>query len=189
MKNNNNKAGKLPTLVILDRDGVINEDSDQYIKSSAEWLPIQGSLRGIKKLKQLKIPVAIATNQSGIARGFFSYAALHDMHQKLFSLLKTDADAIRYIAVCPHGPCDDCDCRKPKTGMLLEISQKLLIELSKSVYFVGDSLKDIQAANQAGCTPVLVKTGKGEKTYQQNPVICQKLLVFDNLQQFVESLL
>ncbi len=177
-----------PQLVILDRDGVINEDSDDYIKSVDEWQPIAGSIEALKKLKQNEIKVAIATNQSGIARGLFDLFDLHQMHQKLYQLLAEDADAICHIACCPHAPDDQCDCRKPDIGMLQEISQKLNIALTPEVYFVGDSFKDVQAALRANCTPVLVKTGKGLKTLAQHQHELAKIMVFDSLQQFVESI-
>ncbi|MBK2123691.1 D-glycero-beta-D-manno-heptose 1,7-bisphosphate 7-phosphatase [Fangia hongkongensis] len=177
-----------PSLVILDRDGVINEDSDQYIKTADEWQPIPGSINAIGRLKAKKIPLAVATNQSGIARGYFSYGTLTEMHNKLFSLLGDAKDAIYYIAICPHGPDDDCRCRKPKIGLCEEISQKLSIPLSQSVYFVGDSLKDIEAAIAANCTPVLVKTGKGVRTLATKSALLDDCLIFDNLEKFVDYL-
>ena len=177
-----------PSLVILDRDGVINEDSDQYIKTAEQWQPIKGSLSAIRRLKEKGIPLAVATNQSGIARGYFSYAILAEMHNKLFSLLGDAKDAVHYIAICPHGPNDGCHCRKPEIGLCEEISQKLSIPLSKTVYFVGDSLKDIEAAIAANCTPVLVKTGKGMRTLATKSVLLDDCLVFDNLEKFVDYL-
>ena len=178
-----------PKLVILDRDGVINEDSDNYIKSAEEWQPIAGSIDAIKKLKQHGIKVAIATNQSGIGRGLFSIVDLGEMHQKLYELLAEDSDAIDHIAYCPHEPGDRCHCRKPNIGMLEEISNKLNIVLTSEVYFVGDSFKDIQAAVSANCTPVLVKTGKGAKTMTQQKKALMGVMIFDNLQKFVESII
>ncbi len=180
---------KKPALVILDRDGVINEDSDAYVKSKDEWQPIVGSIEAIKLLKKHHIPVAIATNQSGIARGLFDLFALHEMHQKLYTLLGQDADAIWHIAFCPHVPEDECMCRKPKVGLLEEISQKLKIPLNKKVYFVGDSFRDIEVAYNAGCIPVLVKSGKGLKTLTTHQEALKEVPVFDNLYQFVESIL
>ena len=178
-----------PELVILDRDGLINEDSDDYIKSSNEWRAIPGSIEAIIKLKENNIKVAIATNQSGIARGFFSCAELDKIHQKLYDSLATNADAIQHIACCPHVPDDFCECRKPKIGLLQEISQLLNIKLSLEVYFIGDSIKDIKAARVAGCTPVLVKTGKGLRTLANYRSEIDGIMVFNNLQQFVEWLI
>ncbi|GGF96638.1 MULTISPECIES: D-glycero-beta-D-manno-heptose 1,7-bisphosphate 7-phosphatase [Cysteiniphilum] len=178
-----------PTLVILDRDGVINEDSDDYIKSADEWQPIPGSIEAIIELKAKKIPVAIATNQSGVGRGLFDLATLMSMHDKLYGLLAEDKDAIKHIAYCPHAPDMDCICRKPQTGMLDEISLKLDIALNPMVFFVGDSFKDIQAARKANCTPVLVKTGKGLKTLAKHQSELAGVMIFDNLQQFVEAVI
>lgn len=178
-----------PKLVILDRDGVINEDSDNYIKSADEWQPILGSIEAIVKLKQKNIPVAIATNQSGIARGLFDLEILMSMHEKLYSLLAEDKDAIKHIAYCPHVPDAHCICRKPRTGMLDEISLKLNIALNPEVFFVGDSFKDIQAARKASCTPVLVKTGKGLRTLAKHQSELENVMIFDNLQQFVEAVI
>ena len=178
-----------PSFVILDRDGVINVDSDSYVKSVDEWMPEIGSIEAIKKLAQLNIPVAIATNQSGIGRGYFSYAEVYKMHAKLLNLLDKDADIIKYISLCPHLPTADCECRKPNTGLLDEISEKLGIQLNKTVFFVGDSLKDIQAARKAKCTPVLVKTGKGKNVYNKHVDELDDCLIYDNLNAFVESIL
>ncbi|WP_119329430.1 D-glycero-beta-D-manno-heptose 1,7-bisphosphate 7-phosphatase [Cysteiniphilum halobium] len=178
-----------PKLVILDRDGVINEDSDGYIKSVDEWQPILGSIEAIAKLKAKNIPVAVATNQSGIARGLFDLETLTRMHDKLYNLLAKDKDAIKHIAFCPHIPDAHCTCRKPQTGMLDEISHKLNIALSPEVFFVGDSFKDIQAAKKANCTPILVKTGKGLRTLAKHQNELKDVMVFDNLQQFVEAVI
>ena len=179
---------KSVSLVILDRDGVINKDSDQYIKSPNDFHAIPGSIEAIKMLHAQKVPLAIATNQSGIGRGFFSYATVCQIHQKLLDLLGNDREAIHYIAMCPHRPGQNCNCRKPKTGMLHEISDKLMIPLNKQVYFVGDSLKDIQAAENAGCTPVLVETGKTNVTVAESHALKQQNLIFSDLQQFVASI-
>lgn len=178
-----------PKLVILDRDGVINEDSDNYIKSVDEWQPISGSVEAIVQLKAKNIPVAIATNQSGVGRGLFDLETLISMHDKLYSLLAEDKDAIKHIAYCPHTPDVACVCRKPRTGMLDEISLKLNIALSPVVFFVGDSFKDIQAARKANCTPILVKTGKGLRTLAKHQSELKDVMVFDNLQHFVEAVI
>lgn len=178
-----------PKLVILDRDGVINEDSDDYIKSADEWQPIVGSIEAIIELKEKNIPVAVATNQSGIARGLFDLKTLMSMHDKLYDLLAEDKDAIKYIAYCPHTPDAYCLCRKPQIGMLDEISLKLNIRLNPEVFFVGDSLKDIQAAKAANCTPILVKTGKGLRTLAKHQSELKDVIVFEDLQQFVESVI
>jgi D-glycero-D-manno-heptose 1,7-bisphosphate phosphatase len=176
------------SLVILDRDGVINEDSDQYIKTVDEFEPIKDSLKAIRSLGRKGIPVAIATNQSGIAKRYFTYITLMEIHNKLFSMIGKVNNPIKYVAICPHGSEDNCACRKPKIGLCREICQKLSIPLSKSVYFVGDSMKDIKAAVKANCTPVLVKTGKGIETLGTKSRIINNCLVFDNLGKFVDYL-
>lgn len=151
-------------LIILDRDGVINHDSPEFIKSPAEWMPIPGSLEAIARLNQAGYRVVIASNQSGIARELFDIATLNAIHQKMHAsaqLVGADIDAIFF---CPHAAVDNCDCRKPKNGMFEEISKRFKLSL-KGVPTVGDSLRDLQAGFISGCVPYLVLTGKGEKTY------------------------
>ena len=185
----NQMSSKLPPLIILDRDGVINYDSDNYIKTTEEWIPIPGSMETIDLLSKHGIKVAIATNQSGISRKYFSYSTLHQMHNKLITYLNNYEYAkVDYIAICPHGPNDKCNCRKPKVGMIEEISKKLNIQINREVYFIGDSLKDIQTAENAGCTPILVRTGKGEKTASTIFSLEKNIKIYDNLFQFVTKL-
>lgn len=150
-------------LIILDRDGVINEDSDDYIKSVEEWIPIPGSIEAIARLTKAGYTVAVATNQSGLARGYFDQRALEAMHDKLHDLLAARGGRVDHLAYCPHGPDDDCECRKPKPGMYEKIAQVFGSPL-KNVWVVGDSLRDLQAAEEVSAQPVLVKTGKGERT-------------------------
>ena len=172
-------------LVILDRDGVINEDSDAYIKSAEEWVPIDGALEAIARLNQSGYHVAIVTNQSGIARGLFSIEDLHEMHEKMNHLLQAHGGHIDTVLFCPHGPDNGCPCRKPSPGMLLQLAERLGIDL-RGVPFVGDTISDIQAATQAGATPVLVRTGKGEKTVQLRDSLPAALQIFDDLAGFVD---
>lgn len=174
-------------LIILDRDGVINQDSDGYVKSTEEFIPIEGSLEAIARLNQSGYSIAIATNQSGIARGFYTLDTLHSMHEKLRRLLAPFGGHIDAIFYCPHGPDDNCNCRKPKTGMFDEIKQRFNIDLY-DVFAVGDSLRDLQAAQIAGANPVLVKTGKGKQTLAKATEF-DDLPVFDNLAAFVDELL
>jgi D-glycero-D-manno-heptose 1,7-bisphosphate phosphatase len=174
-------------LIILDRDGVINEDSDDYIKSTEEFIPIDGSLEAIARLNQAGYSVVIATNQSGIARGFYTLDTLNSMHEKLRRLLAPFGGHIDAIFFCPHGPDDGCECRKPSTGMFDEIKQRFDIELY-DVFAVGDSLRDLQAAQASGANPVLVKTGKGERTFEKGVGIAE-VPVFQNLADFVDELL
>ncbi|WP_213878094.1 D-glycero-beta-D-manno-heptose 1,7-bisphosphate 7-phosphatase [Pseudomonas sp. dw_358] len=150
-------------LLILDRDGVINEDSDAYIKSVAEWIPIPGAIAAIAQLSRAGWTVAVATNQSGIARGYYDLATLDAMHAGLRERVAQEGGEVGLIVFCPHGPDAGCDCRKPKPGMLRTIGQHYGCELS-GVWFVGDSSSDLEAALAANCQPVLVKTGKGRKT-------------------------
>lgn len=173
-------------LIILDRDGVINHDSDAYIKSVDEWLPIEGAIEAIARLHHAGWTVAVATNQSGLARGYYDEATLHAMHDKLRSLLAEQDAEIGLIAFCPHGPDDGCDCRKPLPGMLQQISGHYRTDLD-AVWFVGDSLRDLQAAVAVGAQPVLVKTGKGAETAgKQLPA---DTLVFADLAAVADALL
>ena len=152
-----------PDFVILDRDGVINQDSDDYIKSVAEWIEIPGSLEAIVKLNQANIPVCVATNQSGIGRGYYTTETLHQMHAKFAELLKEKGGHIHRIEYCPHLPSDACSCRKPRTGMLDKIMQENSWLQARGV-FVGDSISDFEAARTCGLGFRLVLTGKGEHT-------------------------
>jgi D-glycero-D-manno-heptose 1,7-bisphosphate phosphatase len=150
-------------LVILDRDGTINHDSDEYIKSPAEWKPIKGSLEAIARLSQDGWHVVVATNQSGIGRGLFDMAALNAIHETMHRAVHQAGGRIDAIFFCPHAGESNCECRKPKPGMLLEIAKRMNVELD-GVPVVGDSLRDLQAAAAAGAQPVLVLTGKGKAT-------------------------
>jgi len=150
-------------LIILDRDGVINQDSDEYIKSVDEWEPIPGSLQAMGRLFQAGYTLVIVTNQSGIARGLYDLETLHAMHSKMGRMLEQYGGHVDAIFFCPHGPKDNCDCRKPKDGMFQEIIKRYQCDL-KNVPAIGDSLRDLQAAKSAGAEPILVKTGKGEIT-------------------------
>ncbi len=150
-------------LIILDRDGVINHDSADFIKSPKEWVPIPGSLEAIARLNQAGYRVIVASNQSGIAREFFDMAMLNAIHQKMHALAQQVGATIDAIFFCPHAAADHCDCRKPKPGMFTEISQRYKTSL-KGVPTVGDSLRDLQAGFISGCLPYLVLTGKGAST-------------------------
>ena len=154
------------SLVILDRDGVINHDSDDYIKSPDEWQPLPGSLEAIARLCRADYTVVVATNQAGVGRGLFSLEMLTRIHRKMASSIRDKGGRLDSVFFCPHSPADQCGCRKPKPGMLLEISDRLSIGLS-GVPFVGDSLRDLEAAAAAGAMPVLVKTGQGRLTQEK----------------------
>lgn len=149
-----------PKLVILDRDGVINADSDEYIKTVDEWQPLPGSIEAIASLSQAGYRIAVATNQSGLARGYFDEITLANMHSKMRALVEEAGGHIDVVCYCPHGPDEKCHCRKPETGLLEQIAE----ELSQSVanaWLVGDHEKDMQMATRASCKPLLVRTGKG----------------------------
>lgn len=150
-------------LIILDRDGVINEDSDLYIKSAAEWRPLKGAAEAIARFNHAGYRVAVATNQSGIGRGLFDMATLNLMHDKMHKLVAQAGGRIDAVFYCPHKDDDKCACRKPKPGMLHEIAQRFNVDL-KEVPCVGDAVRDMQAGAAAGCELVLVKTGKGIRT-------------------------
>lgn len=180
-------AQGLMKLIILDRDGVINEDSDAYVKSLAEWLPIPGSIEAIARLSKAGFTVAVATNQSGLARGYFNQATLDAMHTHMQALVAAQGGQIAYIAYCPHINADQCDCRKPKPGLLIEIAAHFAADLSEAVV-VGDSLRDWQAAAAAGAGYVQVRTGKGERTLADGR-LPSHIEVFDNLALYVDSLL
>jgi D-glycero-D-manno-heptose 1,7-bisphosphate phosphatase len=154
------------SLVILDRDGVINHDSDDYIKSPDEWQPLPGSLEAIARLCRADYTVVVATNQAGVGRGLFSLEMLTRIHRKMASSIRDKGGRLDSIFFCPHSPADQCGCRKPKPGMLLEISDRLSIGLS-GVPVVGDSLRDLEAAAAAGAMPVMVKTGRGRLTQEK----------------------
>ncbi|QLF93557.1 D-glycero-beta-D-manno-heptose 1,7-bisphosphate 7-phosphatase [Pseudomonas sp. ABC1] len=156
-------------LIVLDRDGVINEDSDAYVKSVDEWIPIPGSLHAIARLYQAGWTVAVATNQSGLARGMFDADALDAMHRKMQSLTAEQGGHIELVVHCPHGPEDHCDCRKPLPGLFRTIAGHFHLADLAGVPVVGDSLRDLQAGVSLGCIPYLVRTGKGEKTLK-NPL-------------------
>jgi len=154
-------------LIVLDRDGVINHDSDQYIKNADQWHPIEGSIEAIAKLSKAGFKIVIATNQSGLARELFNEFDLTQIHKKLCHMVEDKGGVIEGIFYCPHLPEDNCDCRKPKIGLLKQIEAEFQCSLS-DCYFIGDSLKDIQAAKKAGCIPILVKTGNGESTLEKS---------------------
>lgn len=175
-------------LIILDRDGVINKDSADYIKSAAEWEPLEGSLDAIARLCSAGYKVIIATNQSGVGRGYFSIDDLTEMHGKLRQLLADKGGYIDAIFVCPHHPDDACQCRKPAPGLFEEIKHRYRIDNPKQFYAVGDSLRDLEAAASAGFTPWLVLTGNGNKT-RENPAFDQSIAISDNLSAMVDTLL
>ena len=161
---------KKTSFVIIDRDGVINYDSSQYIKSPDEWIPIPGSLEAIASLNRAGFRVIVATNQSGIARQLFTLETLQAIHNKLIDALLSVGGAVEEIFFCPHHPDDHCECRKPKVGLFEQIKQKYAIDFQQT-FFIGDSVADMEAALKVGCQPLLVLTGNGEKTRKSYPSV------------------
>jgi D-glycero-D-manno-heptose 1,7-bisphosphate phosphatase len=174
-------------LIILDRDGVINFDSDAYIKSPLEWTPIPGSLQAIARLNQHGYRVAVATNQAGISRGLFDMKTLCAIHHKLHQSAQAVGAHIDAIFYCPHTADAQCDCRKPRPGMLLAIGKRFGVSL-QGVPVVGDSLRDMQAAVQVGAAPYLVMTGKGDQTLATGG-LPPGTKIFDDLTNMVDRLL
>jgi len=174
-------------LIILDRDGVINKESTAYIKSVEEFIPIEGSFEAIARLNAAGYKVVIATNQSGIGRGLYSIETLNAMHAKLKEDLATIDGDIAAIYFCPHHPSENCECRKPALGMFKKIQEDFDNDL-KDVYFIGDSITDIKVAFDLPCKPILVLTGRGQKTLNDNPELAA-LPNFDNLAEAVDFIL
>jgi D-glycero-D-manno-heptose 1,7-bisphosphate phosphatase len=173
-------------LVILDRDGTINYDSDKYIKSPAEWRAIPGSLEAIARLTQADYRIVVATNQSGLARGLFDTRTLFAIHETLLQALAQLGGRIDAFFFCPHAAEAGCPCRKPQPGMLLEVARRFNVALD-DVYMVGDAQRDLEAAAAAGAKPVLVLTGKGERTRDEGKMP-PGTLVFRDLAAFAQHL-
>ena len=174
-------------LLILDRDGVINYDSDAYIKSVEEWIPLPGAIEAIAQLSKAGWTVAVATNQSGIARGYYDIATLDAMHARLRTLVAEQGGEVGLVVYCPHGPDEGCECRKPKPGMLSEIGKRFNSELT-GLPCVGDSLRDLTSAEGVGAQPMLVLTGKGEKTLREGN-FPKNTVIFPDLAFAVSALL
>ncbi|MGQ0586673.1 MAG: D-glycero-beta-D-manno-heptose 1,7-bisphosphate 7-phosphatase [Gammaproteobacteria bacterium] len=175
-------------LVILDRDGVINEDSADFVKSVSEWKPIPGSLEAIARMCHAGYRVYVASNQSGIGRGLFDYDALFAIHDKLQRALADMGGRIEGIAYAPEHPDHATEMRKPNPGMLLDIGRRLGVSLSR-VHAVGDSMRDIDAAQAAGALPVLVRTGFGRETEAALGARREQVTVYDNLAAFAAALI
>ncbi len=174
-------------LVILDRDGVINHDSDDYIKSPEEWVPIPGSLEAIARLHREGYKVVVVTNQSGVGRGLFDMNMLGRIHSKMLESVRAKGGEIDAIFFCPHRPEDNCGCRKPQPGLYQEVTERLKVNLS-GVYSVGDSERDIIVARLVSARPVLVRTGKGKRTLKKSKALAD-VPVFEDLAAFTDNLL
>jgi len=167
-------------LIILDRDGVINRDSSEFVKTPAEWVPLPGSVAAIAALSGAGYTVTVASNQSGIARGLFDRNALRAMHRKLRTLVSAAGGRIDRIVVCPHGPDDGCACRKPEPGLLRRLGRYYRTDLAGTPV-VGDSLRDLEAAARTGARPILVRTGNGRQTERALAGSLAATEVFDDL--------
>lgn len=185
-------SGELPDpgagrLVLLDRDGVLNEDADAYVKSVAEWRPLAGSLEAVARLCDAGFTVAVVTNQSGLARGLFSRATLEAIHAEMLRQVEAAGGRIAGLFVCPHGPDEGCRCRKPEPGLLLQAARTLGLPLERAC-FVGDKPEDVEAARRAGCEPILVRTGKGSAAVRDG-CVPRAVAVFDDLAAAAEHLI
>lgn len=174
--------------MILDRDGVINEDSSLFVKTPDEWLPLPGSIRAIAALSGAGFRVAVASNQSGLARGLFDRRALRAMHRKLRRLVGAEGGSVARIEVCPHGPDDGCSCRKPLPGLLYRLGRHFGVALD-GVPVIGDSLRDLEAAKAAGARPILVRTGNGRETEGALTGALAGTEVFDDLSAAAAALI
>jgi len=172
-------------LLLLDRDGVINQDSDDYIRSPDEWIPLPGAIDALARLSQAGWTLALATNQSGIARGYYSVDCMEAIHARLRELVAAKGGQLGLIVHCPHAPNEGCDCRKPKPGMLLALAKHYQVSPS-GLWFVGDSASDLAAAVAAGCQPVLVRSGKGARTLQGD--LPAGTLIFEDLAEVANHL-
>ena len=174
-------------LLILDRDGVINRDSAEFVKNVDEFEPLPGSIDAIATLHQAGYTVAVASNQSGLARGLFDRRALRAMHRKLRRLVAAAGGRIDRIEVCPHGPDEGCRCRKPAPGLLLRLARHYGVDPGGTPA-VGDSLRDLEAAQSAGATPILVRTGNGRKTEAALSGPLRDIDVYDDLASVARAL-
>lgn len=173
-------------LVILDRDGVINQDSADFIRCADAWRPVPGAPEAIARLHAAGWRVAVATNQSGIARGLFDRRSLEAIHDRMEQVVRQAGGRIDHIAFCPHGPDDGCACRKPAAGLVREIESVLGID-ARGAPFVGDARRDLRAARAGGCRPVLVRTGKGRRTERElGTGEAEGVMVFDDLATFAD---
>jgi D-glycero-D-manno-heptose 1,7-bisphosphate phosphatase len=175
-------------IIILDRDGVINQDSDGYIKHPDEWIPIPGSLEAIAQLYKTGFTILVVTNQSGIGRGLYTEEDYKKITKKMLTMIETAGGHIEKIYYCAHAPEVNCDCRKPAPGMFHQIEKDFGVQLDKNYLFIGDKFSDIQAARNAHCTPVLLRTGYGIMTLKQHPELENEIAVYADLQEAVQAL-
>lgn len=167
-------------IILLDRDGVINQESEKFVKNPEEFHLIPGSVDAIANLSQAGFKIVVCTNQSGLGRGLFTMEDLNAMHEKLHQSVEQAGGSVDVIMFCPHTPDDNCSCRKPKPGMILDICERFNVEDICKVMMIGDSIRDLQAIANVGGIPILVKTGNGKKTLAKE-VLPAGTLVFDDL--------
>ncbi|MBS1270242.1 MAG: D-glycero-beta-D-manno-heptose-1,7-bisphosphate 7-phosphatase [Gammaproteobacteria bacterium] len=176
-------------LVILDRDGVINQDSSRHIKTPEQWDPIPGSLEAIARLCRAEYRVAIITNQSGVGRGLYSLDTMNKINMRMFELIRRKGGEVDALLFCPHAPDTGCECRKPKPGLFHELARRSKVNLARTPA-VGDSVRDLEAAVAAGARPVLVRTGKGIETLdaiqRSDDERIRQVSVYDDLAAFVD---
>ena len=175
-------------LVVLDRDGVINHDSDAFIRSAAQWQAIDGSPEAIALLSDSGFTVAVATNQSGLARGHFDEDALNEIHLTMAMAVAEAGGEIDRIVFCPHGPDDNCDCRKPAPGLLRQLSDYYALSM-QGVPFIGDSLSDLEAAAAVGARGILVRSGNGRATEEALQAVGKTAETYDDLLQAARHLI
>ncbi len=177
--------------VVLDRDGVINFDSPDYILSPEQWQPVPGSLEAIARLKQAGLQVAVCSNQSALGRGMINQTTFDAIQAKMIAATQNVGGSFDYIAVCPHGPDDGCGCRKPLPGMLLDIFKALHIQDKNSVVMIGDSYRDVQAAHAAGIDAILVRSGYGDADaiFEKSKALMPNIQAFHDLGEAVDAVL
>lgn len=185
------KQGQKPVAIILDRDGVINVDSPDYILSAAQWQPVPGSLHAIARLHQAGIPLALASNQSAVGRGMLSQEGLEAIHAKMMQMISDAGGGLDDVEYCPHAPDDGCSCRKPLPGLLQQALRCLSIEPSNQVVMIGDSLRDVQSAVAAGVCPLLVQSGYGnaDEILHRAKAMCSAIQSFPDLSTAVDAIL
>ncbi len=176
-------------LLVLDRDGVINEDRDDYVKSPEEWVAVPGSVEAIARLHHEGWRVVVASNQSALGRGLFDMSTLNAIHLKMHKAVATAGGRIDALFFCPHAPEDHCTCRKPLPGLFRDIAQRYALDDLRGVPAVGDSLRDLQAAQPLGCALHLVRTGKGARLLAAQTPLPEGTLVHEHLGAFADWLL
>ncbi len=182
-----------PPLICLDRDGVINEDSDAYVKNPEEWIPIPGSLKAIADLTKAGFQMVVISNQAGIVKGKFTQNDLDAMTQKMLALIESSGGKIQKVFYCTHDPDEGCRCRKPAPGMLLDAASLCEME-PKHLLMLGDRATDVETALMCGATPILLKSGKGQRELAQNPLLAQRVIeaggaIYEDLAEFARVFL